>query len=285
MRDVTQDGIELFHREEGAGEPVVLVHGSWDDHRDWDGLAPLLADRLLVVRHDRRGYGRSGRPPGARSRRQDEDDLAGLIGALDRGPAHVVGNSFGASVALGLARRRPELLRSVCVHEPPLLGAAAHDARLRPLLDEVRGRIGAVVAQLRAGDHEGGARRFVDEIALGPGAWQALPDEVRHLVVANAPGFLGDVEDPGWADLPLDDPSGSGLPAAGDLGQREPRVAAGGRDAGERADTRRARAGARGLRTPAPHDPPAAVRGGGRNVHRGGATRGRDAPRRLRRIR
>ena len=222
MRHVTQDGIELFYREEGSGEPVVLVHGSWDDHRDWDALASLLADRLLVVRHDRRGHGRSDRPPGARTRRQDEDDLAGLIGALDRGPAHVVGNSFGASVALGLARRRPELFRSVCVHEPPLLGAAAHDARLRPLLDEVRGRIGAVVAQLRAGDHESGARRFVDEIALGPGAWQALPNEVRLLVVANAPGFLGDVEDPGWADLPFDRPSDPGCPLLVTWGSESP---------------------------------------------------------------
>lgn len=222
MRYVTRDGIELFFREEGAGELVVLVHGSWDDHRGWDALASLLADRLLVVRHDRRGYGRSGRSPGARTRRQDEDDLAGLIGALDRGPAHVIGNSFGASVALGLARRRPELLRSLCVHEPPLLGAAAHDARLRPLLDEVRGRIGAVIVQIRAGDHEGGARRFVEEIALGPGAWQALPDEVRHLVVANAPGFLGDVEDPGWADLPLDGPPGPGCPVLVTWGSESP---------------------------------------------------------------
>jgi pimeloyl-ACP methyl ester carboxylesterase len=222
MRYVTPDGIELFHREEGAGQPVVLVHGSWDDHRAWDALASLLADHFLVVRHDRRGYGRSGRPPGARTRRQDEDDLAGLIGALDRGPAHIVGNSFGAAVALGLARRRPELLRSVCAHEPPLLGAAAHDGRLRPLLDEVRGRIGAVVAQLRAGDHEGGARRFVDEIALGPGAWETLPEEVRRLVAGNAPGFLGDVEDPGWADLPLDGPWAPDCPVLVTWGSESP---------------------------------------------------------------
>lgn len=222
MPYVTTDGIELFYREEGAGEPVVLVHGSWGDHTDWEGLATLLADRFLVVRHDRRGYGRSGRPLGPRSRRQDEDDLAGLIVALDRRPAHVVGNSFGASAALGLARRRPELLRSLCVHEPPLLGAASHDAGLRPMLDEVRGRIGAVVAQLRAGDHAGGARRFVEEIALGPGAWQALPDEVRGLVAANAPGFLGDVEDPGWADLPLDGAAGPGCPVLVTWGSESP---------------------------------------------------------------
>jgi pimeloyl-ACP methyl ester carboxylesterase len=123
MPYVTTDEVELFYQEEGAGEPVVLVHGSWGDHTDWDGLVPLLADRFLVVRHDRRGYGRSGRPAGARSRRQDEDDLAALIGALDRGPAHVVGNSFGASAALGLASRRPALLEVA----RPVIGTRPHN--------------------------------------------------------------------------------------------------------------------------------------------------------------
>ncbi len=152
MRHVTPDGTELFYREDGAGEPVVLVHGS-----------------------------------------------------------------------LGLERRRPELFRSVCGHEPPLLGAASDDARLRPLLDEIRGRIGAVVAQLRAGDHEGGARRFVEEIALGPGAWEALPQEVRRLVTSRVPGFLGDVEDPGWADLPLEvAPEPPGCPVLVTWGSESP---------------------------------------------------------------
>lgn len=59
MPYVTLEDVDLFYEEEGAGDPVVLVHGSWSDHTDWDGLAPLLVDRLLVVRHDRRGYGRT----------------------------------------------------------------------------------------------------------------------------------------------------------------------------------------------------------------------------------
>jgi pimeloyl-ACP methyl ester carboxylesterase len=116
--------------------------------------------------------------------------------ALDPAPAHFAGNSFGASIALGLAARRPDLFRSLIVHEPPLMGLVADDAELRPLMMEFQGRIVAVADQLRAGDIEGGTRRFVEEVALGPGAWEQLPEEVRQMDMNNAPTFLDEVQDP-----------------------------------------------------------------------------------------
>ncbi len=73
-----------------------------------------------VVSYDRRGHSRSSCPPGQGSVRDDVDDLAALIEALDLGPAHVAGASLGGSIALRLAAARPELVRSVAVHEPPL---------------------------------------------------------------------------------------------------------------------------------------------------------------------
>jgi pimeloyl-ACP methyl ester carboxylesterase len=215
-------GVRIFTVDEGDGEPVVLVHGSWDDHTAWHGVAPALEGRFRVIRYDRRGYGRSERPPGRRRRRQHEDDLACVIERLG-GPAHVVGSSYGASTALGLAFRRPELLRSLCLHEAPLAGAASDDARLRPLLDEVRARIDAVVAQLRAGDHAGGARRFVEEVALGPRAWDQLPAAVHERLVRHAPAFLGDLEDPDWSDLDLAAGARIGCPVLVTSGRESPR--------------------------------------------------------------
>jgi pimeloyl-ACP methyl ester carboxylesterase len=204
MTFVRANDIDLFTRDEHhTGEARVLVHGGWDDHTAWNGVAPLLCERCRVVRYDRRGYGRTERPAGPRLRRQDEEDLAGLIEALGCAPAHVVGNSFGASTALALALLRPELFCSLTIHEPPLIRAASAQPRLRPQLDEVQATIGSAAAQLRDGDLVGGAKRFVEDVALGPGAWQELPPKVREEVVRNAPGFLGDIEDPGWADLDL----------------------------------------------------------------------------------
>src|SRR6478736_10549544 len=104
-----------------TGETVVLTHGSWADRLSWQLLVASLADHFRVVRYDRRGHGESSCPPGQGTRAQDEDDLAELLEVLDLAPAHVVGNSFGASIVLGLAARRPALFSSVIVHEPPLL--------------------------------------------------------------------------------------------------------------------------------------------------------------------
>lgn len=101
MPFVRVNDVDLFTTDEHhTGEAVVLVHGSWDDHTAWNGVAPLLCERFRVVRYDRRGYGRTERPAGPRLRRQDEDDLAGLIEELGCAPAHVVGNSIGGSTAL-----------------------------------------------------------------------------------------------------------------------------------------------------------------------------------------
>lgn len=184
----------------GEGEPLVLVHGSWTDHTSWQLVLPALAADHFVVAYDRRGHSRSewAQPV---LRRQDEDDLAQLITALGRGPVHLVGNSYGGSIALHTAARYPELVRSVAAHEPPLLGVARPGTRLaelRATLDPVLDR---VVADLAAGRPADGARRFVDDLVLGPGAWEMLPPPARDAFVSNASTFLGMLEDPAWGDV------------------------------------------------------------------------------------
>ena len=51
------------------------------------------------------------------------------------------------------------------------MGIVADDAKLRPLMKELQDGFESVLGQLRAGDIAGGTRRFVEEIALGPGMW------------------------------------------------------------------------------------------------------------------
>ena len=94
---------------------------------------------------------------------------------------------------------------------------------MRPLLAEVRNEIQRVIEHLRDGDLVGGARRFVEEVALGPGAWQMLPPEVHEQLVRNVPGFLGDVEDPAAFDLDLVAPARLGCPLLVTHGSESPR--------------------------------------------------------------
>jgi pimeloyl-ACP methyl ester carboxylesterase len=116
----------------GAGEPAVLVHGSfgWGEET-WHAQRPLADDyELRLV--DRRGYGAS--PPAGRADfDRDADDVAGL---LDE-PAHLIGHSYGGVVALLAAARRPDTVRSLAVIEPPALGLLSDDPLAESFLLEL----------------------------------------------------------------------------------------------------------------------------------------------------
>jgi pimeloyl-ACP methyl ester carboxylesterase len=194
---ITANGTQLYYELTGASAiPVVLVHGSWGDHHNWDAVVPALARSFRVLTYDRRGHSQSARSASQGSLHEDALDLAGLLQALGLSLAHVVGNSFGASIALRLASERPELFRSLTVHEPPLFALLAGDPAMEAPLAAVRQRVGAVVALLRAGDAAAAARQFVETVAFGPGVWDTLPAAMQQTFIANAPTFLDETQDP-----------------------------------------------------------------------------------------
>jgi 3-oxoadipate enol-lactonase len=123
---VERDGVALNVLAEGSGEPVVLLHGHTLDLRTWDEVAPaLLAAGLRVVRYDQRGHGRSSSPAAGYRWGDHAADLAEVIAELAGRPAHIVGLSAGGGIALEIALRRPELVRSLA-----LIGPRVPDARL-----------------------------------------------------------------------------------------------------------------------------------------------------------
>jgi pimeloyl-ACP methyl ester carboxylesterase len=187
------NGVQIFWEQHGAtGAPVVLVHGSWGDHHNWDAVVPGLAAAFRVVTYDRRGHSQSERPIGQGHIEEDVADLEALVAARALAPAHLVGNSYGAAIVLKLACLRPDLFASMTVHEPPLLGMLEG----HPALPAVRERIGPVLDLLRAGQDALGAQRFVESVALGPGMWERLPPEMQQVFVMNAPTFLDEQNEP-----------------------------------------------------------------------------------------
>jgi pimeloyl-ACP methyl ester carboxylesterase len=187
------NGVELTYDRHGHGEPVVLVHGSWSDRHAWDRLTPLLVDRHEVIAVDRRAA--SG------TRADDVADLVALIAQLDAQPVHLVGNSFGAAVALHTAATHPSLLASVSAHEPPLFDILGLDAPSDA--GALSASVAAVLRLIEAGADDEAARVFVETVAFGPGTWEQLPGELRQTFVRNAPTFLDEQSDPDWASVDL----------------------------------------------------------------------------------
>lgn len=196
MPTLDVNGIDLHYEEHGDGPPLVLVHGNWSDLHNWDAVVPALAESFRVVAYDRRGYGRSGRDPERASRRIQEDDLAGVIEALGCAPARVAGSSFGGSIALGLATRRPELITSLRVHEPPLVGLVEDDPVLQQLVAATVAEFRAIAGLADHGELHRSARRFMERVALGPGGWDLLPQPLRDTAVKSAPAFADEQRDP-----------------------------------------------------------------------------------------
>jgi pimeloyl-ACP methyl ester carboxylesterase len=181
-----------------------------------------LAESFRVLTYDRRGHSQSERPAGQGSVREDVADLAALIEHLGLAPAWVVGNSFGASIALRLAGERPDLFRGVIGHEPPLFSLLSGDPALAPLLEEAGQRIGAVLGRIAGGDPAGAAEQFVETVALGPRTWARLPAELQQTFIENAPTFLDEARDPEQLDFDLEWIRGFRRPALLTRGDQSP---------------------------------------------------------------
>jgi pimeloyl-ACP methyl ester carboxylesterase len=213
MTLATINDIDLFFEVTGCGQPLVLVHGSWGDHTNWDPVVTTLAAHFQVITYDRRGHSGSASAPGPSTTDDDVADLAALIEHVVAHDTHVVGNSFGASIALRLVQSRPELARSVTVHEPPLF-------HLLPVADDSpdagadgpQAAVMKVLDLIRLGRHREAAQHFVDEIALGPGSWDRLPSRTQDIFESNAPTWAEEQADPSWDVIDPSALDSSGVP-------------------------------------------------------------------------
>jgi pimeloyl-ACP methyl ester carboxylesterase len=110
---VEAGGHRLASWSAGAGPPVLLLHGGWSDGREWWPQLDGLADEFTVIAWDAPGCGGSSDPPEPFAIADYADAAAALVGALDLGPVHVVGLSFGGALAMEVQRRHPDLVRSL----------------------------------------------------------------------------------------------------------------------------------------------------------------------------
>jgi pimeloyl-ACP methyl ester carboxylesterase len=183
------------------GEPLVLIHGSWGDHHNWDAVVDDLSKTFRVLTYDRRGHSRSERLKQKGNAEEDVSDLVALVEYLQLAPAHIVGNSFGAAIALKAAAQRPDIFKTLVAHEPPLFGLIEDETFLKNSLPVLNSRIEAVIGFIAEKKDEKAAELFVETIAMGPGSWQNLPVATRKTFVFNAPTFYDEIMDPGGLQM------------------------------------------------------------------------------------
>jgi pimeloyl-ACP methyl ester carboxylesterase len=121
-RFVRVDG-QLVHAEQaGTGKPVVLLHGFGCSSYSWRRVLPALARDFRVIAPDLNGFGYSERPAGvdAYTVRGQARLVLRLLDTLGIRRTHVVGHSYGGAIAIWLAARHRQRLRSMTLVDPAL---------------------------------------------------------------------------------------------------------------------------------------------------------------------
>ena len=151
---------DIWYEATGDGQPLVLLHGGISDGTSWGLQVPAFTEQYRVFVPDRRGHGKS---PDT-DEPFDYDDMASettaFLEKIVGRPAHLVGWSDGAIVALLVARDRPDL-----VGRQVLIGANFHYEGLLP---------GFETPDDPASDEVGALRGIYEAVAVDPSHWPAF---------------------------------------------------------------------------------------------------------------
>ena len=121
----TKDGVEIFYKDWGAGQPIVFSHGWPLSADDWDAqMLFFLGKGFRVIAHDRRGHGRSTQTGDGHDMDHYADDLAALTAHLDLHDAVHVGHSTGGG----------EVVRYLARHGESRVAKAALISAVPPLM-------------------------------------------------------------------------------------------------------------------------------------------------------
>lgn len=197
MPTVSFRDTEIYYERHGStGDPTLLIHGSLVDHRSWDAIVAPLAQNLEVLAYDRRGYGKSRGPIRAHPVRDDAGDLAVLLEQINLYPVHVIAHSYGGAVAFRLALERPEMVRSLAVHETPFVGLLEDDpvtaGEARRLILGIRTTQNLILAQ----ELPAAVAGIVEAFSVEGGAWDRLRPETQREFIRNAPRWNEEFGDP-----------------------------------------------------------------------------------------
>jgi len=123
MPQVEGAGVALHYEERGQGSPLLVIHAMAGDAAAWEpGLDELASAGARAIAYDRRGYGSSGAPQPytATTVQEQAQDATALLEALGAAPAILVGDGFGALIALELLVRLPQLATAAVLVDLPL---------------------------------------------------------------------------------------------------------------------------------------------------------------------
>lgn len=203
-RELRVNGTALPYIEQGSGSPVVFVHGAVGDYRYWEPQREDIARKFRFISYTQRYHGTGTWPDRGSeySAATHAADLSALIQELNAGPVHLVGLSYGGTVAAMVAREHPRLVRTLTLAEPGLFGLLAEVPEGKPILEEVGKTFARLAETVKAGDFVGATRMLVAWVNnLSEADFDRLPPVLRRMLEENAHTLPLLLESPPVLDL------------------------------------------------------------------------------------
>ena len=182
MKSIRVDNQTRYFAEDGAGPPLIVIHGSMSSHRQWQSLAERLRDRYRLIVPDLLMSDPGSRNLGAFTFAND----CAFIGELvDANPgAHLLGHSYGGVVAIKAALGQRDTLGSLILMEPSCFHLLKQEGQ--PEYDEIIRLRDVQHEQEARGDAAQAARAFI-EYWIGPAGWEAMPERRKELMTLGLP--------------------------------------------------------------------------------------------------
>ncbi len=186
-------GIVLHYVDQGAGTPVIFVHGSLSDDSYWaDQIGPFATHYRAIAYSRRYNYPNVNPERPGYSAVVDAEDLAALIRVLHLGKVVVIGHSYGGLTALFLAARHAELVRALVLAEPPAVSLLNHlpgdEAKAgKDDFKDIQQRMVEPMRQaFRTGDRNAGVAAFIDYVFNDPHGWDKMSESSRKETLRDA---------------------------------------------------------------------------------------------------
>lgn len=188
LKSVKVNGVKLHYLEEGKGTPVIFVHGGLEDYRAWESQIKPFSKNYRIIAYSRR-YNFPNDNSSVRSDYSavvEAEDLAAMIKKLKLKPAHIVGHSYGAFTALFLAVKHPEMIRTLVLSEPPVLGLSAEKPEGKVLYDEFMKNLWNPAGNAFNRKENEQALRLTVKYFAGADVFDQVPETLREYWKANS---------------------------------------------------------------------------------------------------
>lgn len=189
VKSIFINGDSIHYIDVGKGDPVVFIHGAVGDYRTHAAQIDTFSNNHHVISYSRRfAYPNNQviNDPASVSVASHAKDLAAFLKALNLGPAHLVGHSYGADIALLVAADHPELVKKLILGEPfipsLLQKVPGGDTILNNFITNTFAPVGEA---FKNNNNEAAVKALINGVMGDTLYYNRLPQEDRDIMLAN----------------------------------------------------------------------------------------------------